>query len=177
MGWNDAAGELEARLQEIQLRIQHAQTILLAAHIRPDGDAIGSVIGFGLALERVGKNVQMVLPTGIPASFRHLAGSERIQRGARLPVDMIIFLDCADQDRAGPMLKDSGRSGFEYRSSRNQYSLRKDKPGRASGCRNHRNPGAYSAPTGAAAGSRYRCGAPDRFDHGYHRIPHHLNDA
>ena len=37
---------------------------MVASHIRPDGDAIGSLLGFGLCMQAAGKKVQMVLRTG-----------------------------------------------------------------------------------------------------------------
>jgi bifunctional oligoribonuclease and PAP phosphatase NrnA len=109
MGWNDPAAGLEALLPDLKQRLHQAQNILLTAHIRPDGDAIGSVLGFGLALERAGKTVQMVLTDGVPASFRHLPGSDRVQTRVQQPVDLIVYLDCAELDRAGSAIQQLGQ--------------------------------------------------------------------
>ena len=62
----------------IKERLEQATNIIIASHIRPDGDAIGSLLGLGLALQNAGKSVQMVLADGVPASYRHLEGSEKI---------------------------------------------------------------------------------------------------
>jgi len=85
----------------IKDRLLSARNILITSHIRPDGDAIGSLLGLGLALENAGKNVQMVLESGIPSNFRHLAGSDRVRKEARDDFDLFITLDCADFKRSG----------------------------------------------------------------------------
>ncbi len=80
----------------IKRRLGEAEEILITGHIRPDGDAIGSMLGFGLVLLDAGKNVQMVLPDGLPKSFRHLEGSELIKKKAEGSIDTFIVVDCAD---------------------------------------------------------------------------------
>ncbi len=89
-------------------QIRSAGRILLVSHIRPDGDAIGSVIGFGLALEAVGKEVQMVLQDGVLSKFSHLKGSKQVRRSAEGEFDMVCSLDCSDLERLGDVL--DGRS-------------------------------------------------------------------
>ena len=90
-----------AIIAEIKQRLSAAQNILIASHVRPDGDAIGSLLGLGLALQHAGKNVQMVLQDGVPASFRFLAGSEQIQKEPTGTWDTFISVDCADYKRLG----------------------------------------------------------------------------
>lgn len=90
---------------DIKSRLQSAQRILLVSHIRPDGDAIGSTLALGLALLDSGKEVQMVLSDGLPASFKHLPGSEKIQTKAEGEFDTIITLDCSDLKRVGSSLE------------------------------------------------------------------------
>ncbi len=85
----------------IKDRLSTAQNILITSHVRPDGDAIGSLLGLGLALENAGKDVQMVLEGGVPKSFRHLASSNRVQKKAGQGFELFITLDCADFKRAG----------------------------------------------------------------------------
>jgi phosphoesterase RecJ-like protein len=82
-------------------RIAEANSILVASHVGPDGDAVCSTLGLGLALEAAGKEVQMVLSDGVSAGFDHLEGIEKIQRKAKGPVDLVIAVDCADRERLG----------------------------------------------------------------------------
>lgn len=87
---------------------QDANRILVVSHVRPDGDAVGSLLGLGLALINAGKDVRMVLEDGVPANFRHLPGSQQIHRSAKLdtqpPYDMVIVVDCSDLRRVGNVL-------------------------------------------------------------------------
>jgi bifunctional oligoribonuclease and PAP phosphatase NrnA len=85
----------------IQERLDRSDKILIASHIRPDGDAIGSLLGLGLALIDRGKSVKMVLVDGVPASFRHLEGSELIVKEPGGEHDTFITVDCADFKRVG----------------------------------------------------------------------------
>jgi phosphoesterase RecJ-like protein len=86
---------------EINAKIASAKNILIVSHVRPDGDAIGALLGLGLALQQAGKTVQMVLNDGLPASFRHLPGSEQIKKEVQGGFDLFITVDCADFKRTG----------------------------------------------------------------------------
>lgn len=91
-------------LQEIGQRFQNAQRISVVSHIRPDGDAVGSLLGLGLALQAAGKQVQMVLSDGVPANFRHLTGSEQVANRLEAGADLCVVLDCSDLIRVGNAL-------------------------------------------------------------------------
>lgn len=86
--------------------IHHADSIVVASHIRPDGDAMGSLIGLGLALTDAGKKVQMVMADGVPLSYDHLPGKDQITRKIKDAYDLSIILDCADLARAGGVFED-----------------------------------------------------------------------
>lgn len=90
--------------KEIRSRLQSAKRVLIVSHIRPDGDAIGSTLALGLALLDAGKQVQMVLSDGLPASFKHLPGSDKIHTKAEGQFDTIITVDCSDLKRVGSSL-------------------------------------------------------------------------
>jgi phosphoesterase RecJ-like protein len=87
--------------EAIKSRLDDARKVLIASHVRPDGDAIGSLLGLGLALENAGKSVQMVLADGVSSSFRHLDGADRIKTSIGEPYDTFITVDCADFMRTG----------------------------------------------------------------------------
>ena len=90
-----------AIINQIKDRLDKAQSILIASHVRPDGDAIGSLLAIGLALQGAGKSVQMVLQDGVPGSFRHLVGSDQVQKEPKGEWDTFISVDCADFKRLG----------------------------------------------------------------------------
>ena len=82
-----------------------AKKIVIASHVRPDGDAIGSLLGLGLALRDAGKSVQMILADGVPSSFKYLEGSELIKKEPNGDHDTFITVDCADFKRTGKIFE------------------------------------------------------------------------
>ena len=93
----------------IKLRLENAKNVVVASHIRPDGDAIGSLLGLGLALINAGKSVQMVLVDGLSSSFKHLEGSELIVKEPQGEHDTFITVDCADFKRVGKFFENFGQ--------------------------------------------------------------------
>jgi len=92
----------------IKSRLKNSKNIVIASHVRPDGDAIGSLLGLGLALQNAGKSMQMVLVDGISSSFKHLEGSELIVKAPQREHDTFITVDCADFKRAGKIFENFG---------------------------------------------------------------------
>ncbi len=58
-----------ARTAEI---LRGARRIAVVAHVKPDGDAVGSVLGLALSLKELGKEVIPILEDGVPQSLRFL---------------------------------------------------------------------------------------------------------
>ena len=90
--------------QEIRQLITNATTIGITSHVRPDGDAIGSLLGLGLALINAGKSVQMVLRDGVSRTFRHLPGANEVKRAFSADCDLYIAVDSSDYKRTGEVL-------------------------------------------------------------------------
>jgi len=83
-------------------RISESRSILLVSHNRPDGDAIGSLVGLGLLLEGAGKVVRMVNADPVPESLAFLPASARVEEpvsGIGGGHDLMISLDSAGLDR------------------------------------------------------------------------------
>ena len=85
--------------------IAESSSVLLLAHVTPDADALGSALGLGLALESMGKQVQVTVgETGFttPASLSFLPGTELIRTPEDLsPVDLVISCDVSSDARLG----------------------------------------------------------------------------
>ena len=81
--------------------LKESNRVMIVAHLRPDGDAIGSVVGMGLALLSNGKQVQLVFKDPIPVRYRFLKGTELIQHAPSEAYDLSIALDCGDLPRLG----------------------------------------------------------------------------
>lgn len=94
---------------EIKDRLGAAKKIVIASHVRPDGDAIGALLGLGLALRNAGKSVQMILADGVPSSFKYLEGSELIKKEPSGNHDTFITVDCADFKRTGKIFENFGQ--------------------------------------------------------------------
>lgn len=101
---NDAKKIDETLLHKVFQELSQANRVLLISHIRPDGDAVGSLIGLGLSLQESGKEVQMVLADGIPEIFRHIPGSEQVKKKSQGVFEMTVVVDCSDKGRAGDAL-------------------------------------------------------------------------
>ncbi len=87
--------------EQIRQLIKGAEKILVISHIHPDGDAVGSLLGLGLALQECGKKVSMVLADGVSSSFRQLPGASQITRKVQGTFDTTIVVDASDLPRIG----------------------------------------------------------------------------
>lgn len=80
--------------------IRKAPRLALFSHISPDGDCIGSMLGIGLALEKLGKEVYYFNPDPIPRNLSFLPGVENIQSTLPEPFpETLLFVDCTDLQR------------------------------------------------------------------------------
>ncbi len=108
-------------------RIAKAQRFAIISHINPDGDAVGSVLGIGLALEAIGKQVWMALCHGVPPDFRFLPGADRIQLAVPddVPIDMVIAVDSGDRERLGSALPEEWRVdlNIDHHATNTHYGL------------------------------------------------------
>jgi phosphoesterase RecJ-like protein len=77
---------------------------LLASHENPDGDAIGSLLAMGLALDSLKKKTVLYKASPIPAVYRFLPSVKRVVRYLRKgeAFDTAVILDCGDLERIGP---------------------------------------------------------------------------
>jgi phosphoesterase RecJ-like protein len=93
----------------VKSRLTAGQHVLVVSHVRPDGDAVGSVLGLGLSLQGAGKRVQMVLADGVPSSCRHLPGADQIKTSFEIGYDTFVTVDCADFKRTGKIFADHAK--------------------------------------------------------------------
>lgn len=80
--------------------LRKASKVALFSHVSPDGDCIGSMLGIGLALEALGKEVAMFNPDPIPRNLSFLPGVDKIVQSMPDPLpETLLFVDCADLQR------------------------------------------------------------------------------
>lgn len=84
-------------------QLKKSNSILIASHENPDGDAIGALLALGLALESLGKKVTLYNESPIPAVYRFLPSVRKITRKVGDPgcFDTAIVLDCGGMHRIG----------------------------------------------------------------------------
>ncbi|MCA1964062.1 MAG: bifunctional oligoribonuclease/PAP phosphatase NrnA [Prosthecobacter sp.] len=94
-------------LSEIIDALRSAQRIAIAAHIRPDGDAVGSVLGLALSLRAMGKTVYALLEDGVPCNLTFLPQTATVLSPpyAPLEIDCAVALDTANHERLGDATK------------------------------------------------------------------------
>lgn len=86
-------------IRQVKTLLSRSQSVLLLTHQRPDGDALGSMLGLGHMLRATGKKAHPVLIEGISSVFRYLPGAGEIRAELPNPFDLVVLVDCADQER------------------------------------------------------------------------------
>ena len=97
---------MNASFSEIAASIENAENILVASHIRPDGDALGSTIAFALWLRSLRKTVTAWNEHGVTQKYRYLPCHDLIAAPDSVPraFDMIVALDNSVKSRLGTVL-------------------------------------------------------------------------
>lgn len=94
--------DIDRALDGIAELIDDNDSFTLIAHVSPDGDTIGSLCALRLALLSLNKRVQAVCEGRVPKIYRFLPGAESIIAVEdSVPTDVVIAVDCADEDRMG----------------------------------------------------------------------------
>jgi phosphoesterase RecJ-like protein len=80
--------------------VRRHRRFLLTTHIRPDGDALGSMLGLAYALERLGKQTRTVVASMTPPRYHFLDPSRKVERftlpgDAYRDAEAVIVLDTA----------------------------------------------------------------------------------
>lgn len=75
--------------------IKKAKTIVILTHENPDGDAVGSSLAMYMALQKMGKEVDLIIPE-LPRIYAFLPKAEEAKKeGSTNPYDLAISLDSA----------------------------------------------------------------------------------
>lgn len=95
--------------EEIGRAITDAQRVALFTHVHPDGDALGSLLGFADILDGLGKEVFCYLEDEMPHLYHFLPGRQRMSTSLEALFAFVgenertvaISLDCGDSRRLG----------------------------------------------------------------------------
>lgn len=83
--------------------LKDSSNVLIASHINQDGDAIGSLLSVGLALDSLNKKTFLFNESPIPAVYRFLPGIELVKHEIDDSniFDTAVILDCGNLERIG----------------------------------------------------------------------------
>jgi len=82
-------------LDNLLEEIKKAEKIVILTHEHPDGDAIGSSLAMYMALQKMGKEVDLIIPE-LPKIYAFLPKAEEAKKeGSTNPYDLAISLDSA----------------------------------------------------------------------------------
>ena len=92
---------------EILAPLDNARRILVASHLRPDADALGSAIACALWLKGRGKDVTAWIEDGMPEKFRYLPEHELLTAPPSAPekFDVFLALDTSVKNRLGTVVE------------------------------------------------------------------------
>jgi len=102
-----------ASFEEIAQALASAKTVAVASHVRPDGDAFGSIIAFALWLKAEGKTVKVWNEDGMLEKFRYLPECDLVTQPPAEPekLDAFVALDTSVKNRLGTVLNAVGETG------------------------------------------------------------------
>src|SRR5438045_2448128 len=93
-----------ALLQQAMTLIQSAKHIALIAHERPDGDCLGSALGFAHILRLIGKTCIVACADPAPRTLAFMPGVEALQHTlGDENFDLVIALDAGELRRFGSL--------------------------------------------------------------------------
>lgn len=88
-------------LSDIAEMLRKAHSAFLVAHVAPDGDTIGSMLGLSWALRRLGITTTLACADPVPHELQFLPGVAEISRHHRTTEDVIVAVDTSDTQRLG----------------------------------------------------------------------------
>ena len=93
-------------IRQIVATISSYESFLIATHIRPDGDALGSLLAMSFMLRKLGKKADAYCQDTVPPGQRFLPGSESILHSNPEigHYQAAILVDCGDLHRVGNTL-------------------------------------------------------------------------
>ncbi len=88
-------------VNQLAKRLLNETKVAVICHIRPDGDAIGSVLGLTRALNIMGVEAYAYCSDPIPNRFLFLEGASQIQSEIKGRFSAYVAVDCAEKGRLG----------------------------------------------------------------------------
>jgi bifunctional oligoribonuclease and PAP phosphatase NrnA len=98
MAHDEQVGSLHAVMEQIE----RTHRFVLTSHARPDGDAVGSVLGCWQVLDALGKQADVVLADEVPFIYKRLPFADRIIHADKVngTYETAILLECDSVERS-----------------------------------------------------------------------------
>lgn len=82
--------------------LRDGRNFLIAAHVQPDGDALGAALGTAFLLRQLGKTVTVAISVDqIPAKYSFLPGVDQFAAQTNHKIDTLVAVDVANAERLG----------------------------------------------------------------------------
>ena len=100
---NESRNEI---IEGVARAIKEHRRFLIATHVRPDGDAVGALLGMAAILDRMGKEPTPACQDNLPPGYEFLLDGEIVHRRIPdpAPFDAAILVDCGEVERVGEEL-------------------------------------------------------------------------
>ena len=97
---------MRASLKRAGDAIRGASRIVIASHVNPDGDTLGSSLALAHGLRAMGKSVLPLSHDGVPEILRWMPGQEWVRRETEeRGFDLAIVCDTGTLDRVGSRVR------------------------------------------------------------------------
>lgn len=90
-------------LSQVVELIENKGKFSITAHLRPDGDSLGSSLGLYWLLQALNKDVEVIMRDPVPHAYQKLPGARdvRITPAADKAYDAVFVIECSDIARPG----------------------------------------------------------------------------
>ena len=100
--------ELPSVVDDICQILKKKDNFLIVSHVNPDGDAVGSAVGIGAILQKLGKSFRLYNVSGTPEALAWASPwpvASSLGELTDFKADVCITVDCGDSNRVGPEIE------------------------------------------------------------------------
>jgi len=122
---HEALRDIPAIARQIRDRVRESERLIILTHANPDADAVSSALGMAAICATIGVEPWMVTSgdAALPANLEFIPNAQRVtvlDPALIATADLIIFVDCSDEKRLGPLYASHGE---ELERARNTINI------------------------------------------------------